>query len=359
MINNAMKIMMLGTLAITTFILLLFTSLGHDSGFWMYRISDLAAEMDKQGLTNFPYRIYSESYDSYGYGVPLFYSDLILYIPAYFVTLGMPVTYAYKLLIAFLCIMRYFIAYSCYHKLLSKETGISHFFAFLVTFFTYSMESFFIRASLGEIFASSFLPLIAICIYLIFTKNASATVYRWLAVGAFFIICSHVITVFITVIAVIIYIIVNIAKLTKERITGLIGAGLLAIGLSAFWLLPFVEQYFLGTFPVYEVSLGDNRIRLNDGFVSESLIEAIDIYILRIPGADWLPDSWRPTGFIYIMICGSVLWVMYRKQLKNHITRNCLLVAWVIILISSQTSHPKSGHNACINAGWDTNQLIS
>ena len=27
--------------------------------------------------------------------------------------------------------------------------------------------------------------------------------------------------------------------------------------------------------------------------------------------------------------------------------------------IITQTSHPKSGHKACINAGWDTNQLIS
>ena len=25
----------------------------------------------------------------------------------------------------------------------------------------------------------------------------------------------------------------------------------------------------------------------------------------------------------------------------------------------TQTYHPKSGHKACINAGWDTNQLIS
>lgn len=25
----------------------------------------------------------------------------------------------------------------------------------------------------------------------------------------------------------------------------------------------------------------------------------------------------------------------------------------------TQTSHPKSGHKACINEGWDTNQLIS
>lgn len=28
-------------------------------------------------------------------------------------------------------------------------------------------------------------------------------------------------------------------------------------------------------------------------------------------------------------------------------------------LLFTQTSHPKSGHNACINVGWDTNQLIS
>ncbi|MDD7219320.1 MAG: hypothetical protein PUI16_04950, partial [Clostridia bacterium] len=27
--------------------------------------------------------------------------------------------------------------------------------------------------------------------------------------------------------------------------------------------------------------------------------------------------------------------------------------------LSSQTSHPKLGHKACINAGWETNQLIS
>ena len=28
-------------------------------------------------------------------------------------------------------------------------------------------------------------------------------------------------------------------------------------------------------------------------------------------------------------------------------------------ILITQTSHPKSGHKACINAGWDTNQLIS
>ena len=28
-------------------------------------------------------------------------------------------------------------------------------------------------------------------------------------------------------------------------------------------------------------------------------------------------------------------------------------------VLLTQTSHPKSGHKACINAGWDTNQLIS
>ena len=27
--------------------------------------------------------------------------------------------------------------------------------------------------------------------------------------------------------------------------------------------------------------------------------------------------------------------------------------------IITQTSHPKLGHKACINAGWETNQLIS
>ena len=31
---------------------------------------------------------------------------------------------------------------------------------------------------------------------------------------------------------------------------------------------------------------------------------------------------------------------------------------WTLIIMT-QTSHPKSGHKACINAGWDTNQLIS
>ena len=35
------------------------------------------------------------------------------------------------------------------------------------------------------------------------------------------------------------------------------------------------------------------------------------------------------------------------------------LLPQIYLDLLTQTSHPKSGHKACINAGWDTNQLIS
>ena len=45
------------------------------------------------------------------------------------------------------------------------------------------------------------------------------------------------------------------------------------------------------------------------------------------------------------------------KTIWDFLIRNSAIFAEKRLV--SQTSHPKSGHKACINAGWDTNQLIS
>lgn len=73
----------------------------HDASYWLYRIGALADEMSIKGLLHaLPPRILSVTFNGYGYGAPLFYCDVFLWVPALLVLLGMSEMTSFVLLCA-------------------------------------------------------------------------------------------------------------------------------------------------------------------------------------------------------------------------------------------------------------------
>ena len=74
-------------------------------------------------------------------------------------------------------------------------------------------------------------------------------------------------------------------------------------------------------------------------YVNGELYGSMDVGIYNTTVQD-IHDTSRTAG----MIAAAVAIVVF---------------AILLFILITQTSHPKLGHKACINAGWDTNQLIS
>ena len=89
----------------------------HDTFFHTQRIISIQNAL-KSG--QFPVRIYAEIYNGYGYGAPLFYPDLFLYIPAVLCMMGIPLAASFNgflilIFIAYYCWnLRYFVCYFLY-----------------------------------------------------------------------------------------------------------------------------------------------------------------------------------------------------------------------------------------------------
>ena len=67
----------------------------HDLAFHQMRIENLADAIKDYQI---PARIYQLRYNGYGYGLPMVYPDLFLYIPALFRTINVSAVFSYKIL---------------------------------------------------------------------------------------------------------------------------------------------------------------------------------------------------------------------------------------------------------------------
>lgn len=248
-IYNNYKLDVLFVLLITiVFSIPLFTSglnVGHDTLFHMNRIvGTWEGFLDHQ----FPVKIYPNTNNGFGYASPLFYCDYFLYPFAVLYGLGVPLVITYKLLlITFFLITSLTCLYTS--KTLFKEKRTTPYIvSILYIFFSYHIITTYVRAALGEIFASAFVPLVLLAMYKILKEHKDS----WMLLGISFtlLLFSHMLSfsLYCVLFAVFIIYFIIINRKNKGIIfTALISIGkaiILAVGLSAIFLFPFAEQVF-------------------------------------------------------------------------------------------------------------------
>lgn len=167
---------------------------GDDLAYHLLRLEGI-----RDGLTagQFPVRLYPKWLAGHGYADSIMYGNLLLYIPAVFRLLGLPLQTCYKLYVLFINMGTCLIAYYSYGKLFkNKYFGLLG--SLLTLFAPYRLYCVYQRAAVGEYSAMMFLPLLCYGLYRIFTEDPNADGYQknWLlpAIAYSGIIHTHVLT---------------------------------------------------------------------------------------------------------------------------------------------------------------------
>ena len=227
---------------------------GHDTYFHLCRIEAL-----KEAYVHgdfFP-RLYYEQNFNFGYGTPLFYSDIFLIVPALIRLSGVPIVITYKIFI-FLCTFLTFFSMYYSVKKISQKSSSALLSSLIYLFTAYRITDVYVRGAIGEILAMIIMPLIILEIYkVLYTER-----YNYKTLGIFFglLLLSHNIS-FILMCGVFgVFLICNFGKLLKEkkRVYCIIKAIIIAVGCLSFFLFPMLEQLTSGQYAVNEFVSNSN-----------------------------------------------------------------------------------------------------
>lgn len=211
---------------------------GHDSGFHFQRIISIKNSLLRG---EFPVRIFKEIWGGYGYGAPLCYPSIFLYVPAILYLIGCPLIVSYNLFLICINILTLFIAIYSYTIITnSKEVGLLS--AILYELSIYRMVDLYTRSAVGEYLALTFCPLILCGLVLIYRGYFQ----KWwvLALGFSGIIQSHILSFVLMSIVTSIYIIFHLKSfLQRERILAMVKAAIATLLINIWFLIPLLQIY--------------------------------------------------------------------------------------------------------------------
>lgn len=297
--------------------------IGHDLRFHMNRIVGIKeALMDHQ----FPPKIYPYTNNGYGYASPIFYCDLFLYPFAILYYLGMPLVKCYKMVLAVYSLLTTCSIFYVLKKIFSKSKIAPYAGTILYVFCNYHLYDLYIRSALGELFALVFIPLVLYAIYKVLVLHKDS----WILLGVSFalLLMSHLISfvLYCTLfgILIIFFIVFNrrdILLIKKSALT-VIKAVILALLLSAWYLLPMIEQMLDQEFWVNKLSeiysLENNIASISSMYNPFTVLE---------------DDHYSVIGVINIgllLIVGQYLYIFVKK---NGIISILFILSNIIILM--------------------------
>lgn len=218
-----------------------FGSIKIDGDFYYHltRIESLTNGLRHSG---FPLRIHDLFFNNYGYPVGIFYPNLMLLIPVFFRYCTFSLLNSYNLSLIVYTFLTAFAVYwsSLKIKLNEKEALIA---TALYTLSNYRSTCFYLRGAYSEGIALIFIPLAIAAIYNLLQDKKP----NWLLLTLSFsgLLLSHIITFVICIIISLIVILINYQKILQPtKILILFKAILLALGLTAYFIIPFLVYYF-------------------------------------------------------------------------------------------------------------------
>ena len=247
---------------------------GHDIYFHLMRIEGLA-----QGMQNgqFPVKIQPVWYDGYGYSVSVFYGDLFVYLAAILRLLGFSLQNAYKGYVISCNIATIMIAGYSFGKIFKSEY-IGAFGGFLYSMSAYRLVNLYTRGAVGEYTGMMFLPLlIYACVLLLDEQKKSENLKKGsviLGISMACILQSHILTAEIACMVLTGVVVLYCRRvLCKEVLFAGVKAVAIAIGSSAWFLVPFLDYMLHGEFNI-------NSIRNNDILIQRQGVLLSQIFAL-------------------------------------------------------------------------------
>ncbi|MCQ2548461.1 MAG: hypothetical protein MJ134_00315 [Lachnospiraceae bacterium] len=217
---------------------------GFDIGFHMSRIWGCAEAM-KAGI--FPVKLHPVSCFTYGYGVGFFYSNLLIYIPAILVVLGVPLLISYKIFVFLMLLASFLLViyclYSVCHSVLWATLGTVFFMC--CKYMTYTL---YLSMSLGSLCSFMFTIPAILGLYRVIVKEESPVMF---ILGFVWLLYTHTITAFLTFIACFVFCLCFIDRVLKKKVLmRLVSSVFITLWISMSHLLPMLEQFKSQVFKV-------------------------------------------------------------------------------------------------------------
>ena len=217
---------------------------GDDVPYHLNRIIEIAKGLQFKEI---PVLIHTNLLDEFGYGSPLFYPDLFLYIPAVMVNLQLGIMGSYKIFILMISFITTIVTYLCANKIF-KDSKKSLLTTFLYVLSTYRLGDIYVRGALGEILVFIFIPLIVVGLHeIIFGENK-----KWwiVCIGIWGVLNSHIISSALVLFYIFLFCLFNIKTIFKDkkRLINLSIAGVISILLSLNFVTSYMSQINANTY---------------------------------------------------------------------------------------------------------------
>ncbi len=306
--------------------------IGVDMDFHVMRIGELGRELGRiRSLQDFPVYMYRDVYYHYGYPIPIFYCALFLYPFAALVWCGMKAVLAYKIMVLTLLWGTFFVCRSCV-LYWSKDKELAYRVAFIYAAQPYFLMDLFVKASIGEAFAFLFVPVIALGYLLISRRHEEKKDFGigiiFLALGVNGVVCSHVISTILVVVALLVVFVVDMIIMQNRAkiIIGSLLAALLCIGLSLWYILPVLEQ--LVNYQ-YHGQISSTLSYAPQNILALFIPMHVSIALSAITGKD-IPLS--EVGGAPIVIVLMVLYLVIKGKIKKISKKEVILLVVFIVL---------------------------
>ncbi len=219
-----------------------YTHLGDDAFFHLNRIEGIAREWMNG---HFPARL--ESYCMFGMGYPMsiMYPEVFLWPAALLRVMGFDLSFCLKADIAFVNLLTVILSYFSF-KNIFRSRRIGLWGSTVYSLSLYRLYNIYDRAAVGEFIAMTFLPLICWGLTRVFSEKEEEVrdkrTVLLLAFGYMGVLYSHVLSLeFVTAFTIILCLMFWKRFFRKSTLLTFVKAALLAVGLSLWYLLPFLE----------------------------------------------------------------------------------------------------------------------
>lgn len=298
----------------------------HDGNYHLYRFAtSISAFDDGQKFL----QLDDDQLQGFGQAPNLFYGPMLswLVLIVFKITSNLQISLMFLMLVA--TIATTFGAYYASKKIFkSEKTGF--FTALIFTLEPFHVGELLTRGSFSEYLAFAFIPFIILAIYqIIFESKTDFKRIFMLAFSAFGIIMNHNLTAVLIAAMAALFVVFNIRKVfSKPKILfSLILAGILAVGFSAIFILPFLEVREVGIYNIF-----------NPDFQKWFYVNGSQV----TPADAWLPTNmFRPPaghasvvfGLSPVLLVLTIGFLVFRKDIKNTNYRRFSMISIIISAI--------------------------
>lgn len=303
-----------------------FLAIEHDTFFHVSRIEQYARALQHGQILP---AIYPYENGGFGYGSPLFYSDIFLLLPAILHNLGLVLVDSYKLTV----FLASFFSGITMYMLASKFTSKSSIRLLAVAaylFSNYHITDIYVRGALGEVFALVGIPLILSGIYEIFETNQKYSPSY--LIGLVITVLSHNLSFLLCFILVIIICIIYLPKCSFDRYKLLVCESMLACLLTAFYTFPMIEQLksqqFYLNYYASSSALENHAMAFWQFFANKT--------VFGLSGNQYNANNAMVVNIGLFLTIAPISYLFLAKKEKQPFITSMLVLGWICMLLPAQ-----------------------